>query len=181
QRLGVLAQLRGEAVAGVDARCASERVLQRPMLGDQRGRPAPRRDRVKRLHEARAHERAGAVALAARPANRLKLGAKSGNLGRSPEAERGCGHRSAVLLSDSPFELVPRLVTALGSCIFAGASFCLFPGESMTRASDGTALAFAESQARPRPLRLLYRRRSEGRSGSVAPVSYLETGVIYCD
>ncbi len=68
-------ELRREAVAGIDGRCVSEGVTERGVLGDQRGRPAPRRDRVDGLHEARADQRTRPVPLPACPAERVKIGA----------------------------------------------------------------------------------------------------------
>jgi hypothetical protein len=90
----VLAQLDGEAVAGVDGRGRAERVPQGGVLRDQRRRPRPRRDRVQGLHEAGPDERPDGVALPARPLERLKLADQVGDLGRVQEASYFGGDRT---------------------------------------------------------------------------------------
>ena len=77
----VLAELRGEAVAGIHGRAAAEGVLQRSMLGDQPGGPAPRRDRVDALDEASPDERPRAVSLPAGPPKAVKLRNECGYFG----------------------------------------------------------------------------------------------------
>jgi len=64
------------------------------MFGNQRSRPAPRRDRVERLHEAGPDEGAGAVALAPRPAERVKLADQFRNLGRVEKGRNFLGDRA---------------------------------------------------------------------------------------
>jgi hypothetical protein len=81
QLVAVDAELRGEAVAGIDARSASECVLQRGMLGDERGGAALRRDRVQRLHQRHADHCADRIARASGPARLLKIGNKPTYLG----------------------------------------------------------------------------------------------------
>src|SRR5947208_2900224 len=66
QRL-VRSQLRGEAIERVDRGGISEGAAQSVVVGDERGRAAPRRDRVQGLDEAGADKRTDRVALAAGP------------------------------------------------------------------------------------------------------------------
>jgi len=78
--VGVLAQLRREAVTGIHARRGTESFAERVVLGNQGSRSAPRRDRVQALDEAGSDEGAGAVALATRPAERVKVADQFRNL-----------------------------------------------------------------------------------------------------
>src|SRR5437762_1880000 len=93
---------------------------------------------------------------------------------------------SAVLPSELPSEGSSRLVMALGSYNFAGASFPLFPGESMTKGSDGAALAKSEwspdSSGAAGPLRLVENLCvADGSSPVATVVPALKPRAIYCD
>jgi hypothetical protein len=80
--VAVGAELRGEAVAGVDARSAAQRGLQRGMLGDERVRAAARRNRVSRPRTTTG------LASFARPSGLHPVGT-AGATGRPVESDRG--------------------------------------------------------------------------------------------
>jgi len=69
----VLSELAGESIERVHGGRVSKRVSESAMFRDQRGRPAPRRDRVQALDEAGSDERADRVALTSRPAEGFQL------------------------------------------------------------------------------------------------------------
>jgi hypothetical protein len=75
ESFGMLAELDHEAVAGPQARRASESVLQAGVILDQGRRPRPCREAVQSLDETGSNERAGTVALApsAPPPQSVKL------------------------------------------------------------------------------------------------------------
>ena len=93
QHAGVLAQLPREAVARPLRGRPAEYVRERPMLSNQPGGLAPRRDRLEALDQASADERAGTVALLPRPVERVKLRDERGYLGasRPPTVLTACG------------------------------------------------------------------------------------------
>jgi len=83
------AELRPEAIAGVDARdaaLASEGSLKRRVLGDEGHGAGPGRDGVDRLGEGHTDHGSKRVAGAAGPAGLLKLGYEPPDLGRVEES-----------------------------------------------------------------------------------------------
>ena len=80
-----------EAVAGIDARAATESLLQRGVLANQSNRPRPRRDRVQALGETRSDEGTNRIAPPACPAEPLKLPDQLGDLrGIKEGGDRPC-------------------------------------------------------------------------------------------
>jgi len=74
EQMRVGAELRGEAVGGVDGRALpADGLAERVVLADQGDRAGPRRDRVEGLGERDADHRPERVAGAARPTGVLKL------------------------------------------------------------------------------------------------------------
>src|SRR4051794_20594667 len=71
--LALLAELRSEAVAGPMRRGAAARRGEAGMLRDQVGNARPRRQRIERLHDARAEHRPRPIPLPTRRPERVKL------------------------------------------------------------------------------------------------------------
>lgn len=102
----IAAELHGEPIAGVHARGAAKRGLQRRVLCHQSGGATPRRDRVEALDEGHADHRTGRVAGAPGPPRGLKLRASLVISGESSSpASSEAPERSGTF--DAATELVP--------------------------------------------------------------------------
>ncbi len=85
QHVAVLAELRGETVAGPVRRRAADGFPQRRVLSDQARGPRPRRKRVDGLDQGRADHGTDWVAGASGPARPVKIGDKLHDLGQSQQ------------------------------------------------------------------------------------------------
>jgi Protein of unknown function (DUF3800) len=136
KRWSVASELAGEAVHRPHTRRMPECHLKAWMLRDQRRYPRPRRETDQAFDKASADESAGTVALATRPAERVKLRDQRGYLRRVEKFRDVADNRATRYLSRCHGSY-PSCGHGPGSSSFAGPLFAVFPGKSLTRASDG--------------------------------------------